>query len=153
MHSSIEIARRFLELARPENRTITPMQLLKLVYIAHGWSLGLYQRPLIRDDIQAWKYGPVIPDLYNRIRRYGSGPVNDLMPSGSHAPLTPIEEDLIRQVYNIYGKRSGVALSRITHAPGTPWTQMYNRGVFNTPIPNDVIQEHYSSLIARAAQN
>jgi uncharacterized phage-associated protein len=55
------VANRFLELAEAEGRSLTPLQLMKLVYIAHGWMLGIHQRPLIKDHIEAWKLGPVIP--------------------------------------------------------------------------------------------
>ena len=76
MHNSITIANRLLEIANERQQlTFTPMQLLKLVYIAHGWMLGLYRRPLIQDDVQAWQYGPVIPTLYNKIRQFKSSPV------------------------------------------------------------------------------
>ena len=34
-------------------KSFTPMQIMKLVYIAHGWSLGLRQKPLIRERIEA----------------------------------------------------------------------------------------------------
>ena len=38
------------------------MQVLKLVYYCHAWMLGLYGRPLIRQPIEAWRYGPVVPE-------------------------------------------------------------------------------------------
>ena len=62
MHSSIRIAVEFLELAKNQThyKEITTMQLLKLVYIAHGWMLGLYDKPLISDEVEAWQYGPFI---------------------------------------------------------------------------------------------
>ena len=75
MYDSGTVANHFLRLARQQGKSLTPMQLLKLVYIAHGWSLGLYGLPLVRDEIQAWQYGPVIPNLYNRIRNYRSLPI------------------------------------------------------------------------------
>ncbi|WP_131993555.1 type II toxin-antitoxin system antitoxin SocA domain-containing protein [Dokdonella fugitiva] len=40
------------------------MQLLKLVYLCHAWTLGLLGRPLLREEVQAWRYGPVFPALY-----------------------------------------------------------------------------------------
>lgn len=39
--------------------------------------LGLYGVPLIRDDVQAWKYGPVIPQVYHAgaVKDYRGRPV------------------------------------------------------------------------------
>ena len=61
MYDSRTVANEFLKLADKDNDTLTPMQLLKLVFIAHGWCLGLLGRHLIKDSIEAWQYGPVIP--------------------------------------------------------------------------------------------
>ncbi len=148
MHDSLTIANRFLELAERNDDTLTPMQVLKLVYIAHGWRLGLYGRPLIRDEVQAWQYGPVIPKLYNAMRGYRSNPVTSrLRADRSDRLLNKNEESVIKQVFDIYGGMSGPALSRLTHAPGTPWALTYDEGVFNTTISNDLIEDHYERLV------
>ena len=143
------VANRLLELAADKGTSLTPMQVLKLVYIAHGWSLGLTGRPLIDDTVEAWQYGPVIPTLYSAVKQYGSGAVAGRLPLGFGAradDLSPAENELVRQVFDIYGNMSGLALSRITHAPGTPWSQTYAPGKFGTPISRDLIQDHYERL-------
>lgn len=149
MHDSKVVANRFLELAKEANDTLTPMQLLKLVYIAHGWMLGLNGRPLIRDDVQAWQYGPVIPRLYNAVRNYRHHPVEGPIGAPNEA-LTPAEDSIIQQTYGMYGKFSGPALSRITHAEGTPWSLTYKPGSFGIAISNDLIEDHYQRLAQRS---
>lgn len=149
MNTSAAIANRFLRLASEKGETLTPMQLLKLVYIAHGWALGLYSRPLIRDEIQAWQYGPVIPDLYQKIRRFRSNPVEGEIDDSGADALSSKENNLIEQVYDIYGRWSGPALSRLTHAKGTPWDKTYEPGAFGVVIPDDIIEDHYANLAAQ----
>lgn len=145
MHDSRFIANRFIEAARDDGNTLTPMQLLKLVYIAHGWMLGLYGVPLIRDRVEAWKFGPVIPTLYHAVKHCKDGPViGDIQVDDEE--ITEVEKDLISQVYGIYGDASGIALSNLTHRPNTPWYRVYEDGVSHIRIPNDIIQEHYSAL-------
>lgn len=151
MHDSKVIANRFLDLAQGAGRTLTPMQILKLVYIAHGWMLGLYGRALINDEVQAWQYGPVIPRLYNVMRRFRSSPVEGPIPVSVPETLTPNEDALVEQVFSKYGHLSGPALSRITHMENSPWSQTYISGEFGTPIPNDLIQDHYQRLSAETA--
>lgn len=145
MHDSRVVANRFLNLAQAANDAITPMQLLKLVYIAHGWMLGLYGRPLIRDEVQAWQYGPVIPRLYNAVRSYRSLPVENTI-AVRDENLDQMEESIVAQVYQIYGGMSGPALSRLTHAKGTPWDLTYVPNEFGLQISNDVIEDHYQQL-------
>jgi uncharacterized phage-associated protein len=153
VHSSAAVANRFLELARQQGKPLTPMQLLKLVYIAHGWMLGLYGRPLIKDDVEAWQYGPVIPKLYRQTRQYKGSPVTEVLsqPFGEK-PLDEAEDDVIQQVFNVYGGRTAMQLSRMTHAAGTPWDLTYEPGGFGDVIPNDLIEEHYRRLAERASE-
>jgi uncharacterized phage-associated protein len=142
MHDSKVIANRFLTRADGRGDALTPMQLLKLVYIAHGWMLGLYGRPLIRDEIQAWQYGPVIPKLYNAVRQFRSQPVQGPIVIMDEA-LDNEEASIVDQVYDIYGSLSGPELSRMTHTTGTPWQITYQPGAFGLVISNDVIEDHY----------
>lgn len=145
MDNALTVANRFIELADKEGKKLTPMQLLKLVYIAHGWTLGLYREPLIYDEVQAWQYGPVIPRLYNAIRQFKDQPVDRPL-STPQEELTAPELDVIRQVYKIYGHMSGPQLSRLTHAADSPWEQIYRAGKFGAVIPNDTIKKHYAKL-------
>ena len=149
VHSSIAVANRFLAKASEIGKPLTPMQLLKLVYLAHGWMLGLYGRPLISDDVEAWQYGPVIPKLYNAIRHFKNSPVVGPL-KASDSALDADEADIVDQTFEIYGSKTGPALSRLTHMPGGPWEMVYERGSFGTDIPNEIIEDHYRQLAARA---
>ncbi|KAA6205853.1 MAG: DUF4065 domain-containing protein [Candidatus Tokpelaia sp.] len=142
MHGSEKIADQFLNLAREQKTTLTPMQLLKLVYLAHGWMLGLYGRPLIKDGIQAWQYGPVIPTLYDKIKHFRSNPVEGRL-SNENFALDESEKSIVKQVYDIYGSLTGPQLSRLTHAPGTPWSNTYCPGIFGSVISNDLIADYF----------
>lgn len=145
MHDSRTVANRFLELAAAKGRTLTQMQLQKLVYIAHGWKLALAASPLIRDEVQAWQYGPVIPRLYSALRSFRDQPVRGPLASdGDH--LDTVEDSLVEQIYDIYGHYSGPQLSRLTHAAGTPWERTYRPKSFGLVISNDKIQDHYKRL-------
>lgn len=147
MNSSVIVANRFLDLAEANNDQLTPMQLLKLVYIAHGWMLGLNGKPLINDKVEAWQYGPVIPALYQHVRKYKGDAVtkkiNMIFDKGA---LDADEDDIVGQVYKAYGQKPAMQLSRITHAKGTPWELVYEPGSFGLTIPTDIIEDHYKKL-------
>jgi uncharacterized phage-associated protein len=149
MTSSITVANRFLDLAKIDRNPLTPMQLLKLVYIAHGWMLGIYSRPLIDEKVQAWQYGPVIPDLYAHVRKYRGATITDKINTsffGGDRQLDADEQSIVDQVYEAYKGYSGPQLSRMTHADGTPWHLTYERGSFGKVIPVDLIEDHYKKL-------
>ena len=152
--SSQVVANEFIRLAKEDGRALTPLQIIKLVYIAHGWMLALYHRPLINDIVEAWKYGPVIPNLYHSMKKYGAGSVTRELSEGFFAKeLEKQEKDLIKQVYSIYGKMTGIQLSRLTHQPDTPWYSTWDSNSRGVPISNDMIAEHYRQLADERRQS
>lgn len=151
MTDSRIVANKFLEIAHACGATLTPMQLLKLTYIAHGWMLGLHGTPLVDDEVQAWQYGPVIPKLYNSIKGYRGNPVSAQISRANGDELSDNEKSVVQQTFDIYGDLSGPALSRITHAEKTPWALTYQKHQFGLVIPQDLIQDHYTTLASRAA--
>ena len=139
----IVIANRILYLAK--DRSITPMQLLKLVYISHGWMLGLYGRPLINENALAWKYGPVIPSLYHRFKQYRGNAIDE---SGDPETDTLDQEQasVVDQVWDNYSEYTGIQLSSLTHKPDTPWDITMRMKGQGSAISNDLIQHHYRAL-------
>jgi uncharacterized phage-associated protein len=140
---SRDVANFILKLAEENGDSVTPMQLLKLTYIAHGWFYGIHGRPLICDPVEAWQYGPVIPCLYEATKRYRGSAITARIHRWKADDLDECERDIISQVYSVYGKYSGPQLSNMTHAPGTPWYQTYEPGAFGRRISDDLIEEHY----------
>jgi uncharacterized phage-associated protein len=139
------VSRYILKLANDQNNPLTPMQVLKLVYISHGWQLGLYGRPLVNEPIEAWQYGPVIPSVYHRYKRFGGRFIDDIpdeLPKGfDHS-----ESSTMEQVFDGYGNRSGVSLSSLTHEPGTPWSITVRQSGIGAVISNDLIEDYYRRL-------
>lgn len=117
------------------------MSLLKLAYIAHGWNLEMRNEPLFSNKIEAWAYGPVIPDVYNSFRSQGVTPsqVDQNYPTD----VDQNTEQLLEQIYRIYGGMTPFRLSEITHEPGGPWETATRLGGWYAPIPNELIHSHY----------
>jgi uncharacterized phage-associated protein len=152
-YSSLAIARLFLQKAIGENKPITPMKMLKLIFIAHGWHLAFFQKPLIADTIQAWKYGPVIPSVYRYFKEYGSNPVP---PSElSILPTLPPDteqatKDLLERVWDKYSPLSATQLSSLTHQTGTPWYDVTGGGTSTekfVQIPDALICQFYKQKL------
>ena len=158
-----KVANTFLHIAREESDAIDPMKMQKLIYLAHGLHLALYEEPLVTSPIRAWRYGPVIKPLYDKTKRYGSNPITRELVSeivlDEDDKDTPISEEtlaLLREVWRAYGGDTALQLSSLTHdaeAPeGKPWheTWVTNNGhlLGNSVIPNDLIQNSFKKLLA-----
>jgi uncharacterized phage-associated protein len=124
---------------------LDPLQVMKLSYIAHGFTFGLYGRPLLEDDIEAWKYGPVVRKIYAFIPG-GSSRIST--PLSSERPdLTAEDETVVNSVLEKYGRYGGLYLSSLTHQPGSPWEKTWRKYGQNAVIPRDVIQSHYEGIV------
>lgn len=152
--SASKIANYFLQKAANERMSLTPMQVIKLVYIAHGWHLGYFKTPLISERVEAWPYGPVIDSLYHGLKKFRNGPVTEYLPADVEmGGLGDHTRQLIEHVWAKYRGFSGPQLSTLTHQPDTPWSDAKARaGAFarSVPIANESIQEYYERLIESA---
>ena len=149
-HDARSVANALIRRAWDDEQQVTPMKVLKLTYYCHAWMLGLYGEPLIRQPVEAWMYGPVIGVVYFGLRGYGGSAVErPIMRLRREyiADYDSDEEDLIDQVWDKYGHLSGPQLSAMTHAPGTPWYQVWyiEGGEFEKDpiIPNSLIRRYY----------
>jgi uncharacterized phage-associated protein len=137
---ALDIAAQLLRYANEADRRLTPMQVLKLVYISHGWTLGLLSRSLIPEAAEAWRYGPVVRVVYQKYRRYRGNPIEE---SGAdrRALMDADQNEVVRQVSQKYARFTGIQLSALTHQPGSPWDLTWRSGL--TVIPNPLIEDHY----------
>lgn len=148
--NALAVANFFIEKSAESQKELTPMQLLKLVYIAHGWHLGLTKEPLIQEDVEAWQYGPVIRPIYRRYKGYGRDPINktDLAPREELSDV-PRLKPFLDSIWKIYSDYTGPQLSTMTHTPDTPWYQIWHhqggKNELGAVIPNGLIQAHYEA--------
>ncbi|MEN5032098.1 type II toxin-antitoxin system antitoxin SocA domain-containing protein [Pseudomonas sp. Ps21-P2] len=158
MLNSEAVANYFIQKSFDKGVSLSPMKLLKLVYIAHGWHRGYFATNLINDAVQAWRYGPVIPDLYRKLKHFGrrtiDAPIEGYGIAGdSQNPVPDVRTlALLDRVWDIYSQYGGVELSAMTHQHGTPWDQIWRssggedyRGAI---IPNELIEQHYKQKIS-----
>ncbi|HWA39593.1 MAG TPA: type II toxin-antitoxin system antitoxin SocA domain-containing protein [Burkholderiales bacterium] len=147
MSKSLSAARLLLERCEAHgHKSVTPMQLIKLAYIAHGYMLGRHGSPLLDEEVEAWQYGPVVPTLYHAVKAFKSNPIN-AVPGAVDFAFSNEEKAVIDGVANIYGRYNGIVLSAATHKPGTPWHQTWSTFGKNAPISNDLIESFYSELL------
>jgi uncharacterized phage-associated protein len=141
MPHSTDVAEQILRRLGP----MPAMKLQKLVYYCQAWSLVWDERPMIRDEFQAWANGPVAPELYDRHRGlYIVATVN-----GNPETLDQAALDTIDGVVQFYGDKRSQWLSELTHNED-PWRDA--RGNLpagarsNAVITHAAMAEYYSSL-------
>jgi uncharacterized phage-associated protein len=161
--SAKAVANEFLKLAKRDGKSLSPMQLIKLVYFAHGWHIALAGKPLLNERVEAWKFGPVIPTLYHEFKRFGNEPITAFAQESGYrlvgsaiklyANNVELEGDgaafakqLIEKVWQRYGKLTAIQLSNLTHTPDSPWSRTEGRDVKGTDISDVVIGDYFRAL-------
>ena len=144
---ALAVADFFLRKTEEIGKVLTPLQLIKIVYLAHGWFLGLYGRPLLDEAVQAWKYGPVIPSVYHAVKIFGNSGISvSFLKRYRSERFSPEEENIMEQTLDIYGGYSGLQLSSLTHQEGTPWKEIWD-GSKCKEIPDASIRRHFEELV------
>ena len=150
-YSSIAVANRFIELAAQNGKKLTNMQLQKLVFLAHGLSLALLERPLTSHNIHAWQWGPVLPQLYKRFSAYGSSSVENPAVCEEAIPENGEEQEVMSSVWKSFGSMTGPQLSALTHQTGSPWDVIWKSNQYGI-IPDELIQDFYRKQLNVARQ-
>lgn len=131
---------------------MTVMRLMKLAYFAQGWFLAIRNKPLFYDKIEARRYGPVIPALYDRYKVYGLSTIPQTrivhLDDESNPSLSAEDERFLREVYERYSDMDTYALSRLTHDRKGPWFKTINHHMTRVIRPT-LIQEYYKDVDAR----
>lgn len=154
-YPSRTIAALILQEAEKQGKEVDHLKLQKLLYFAHGIHLAVAGEPLLDEPIEAWRYGPVVRSVYAEYRSHGASQISP--PDRSidlHGPNAATAHRVIKLVVNTYGDRSGVELSKLSHASGSPWQTVYTRssGLLTGPerIEDGLIRAYFDGLVGKS---
>lgn len=153
------VANYFLDRAEADHSSLTPIRIQKLLFFAHGWSLAVYDKPLVADPIEAWHFGPVIASIYHEFKPVRGGSIfskatefncsNFELVKPSVPTTDRAERALMDTVWTAYGRLTGFELSCLTHAPGTPWAHARSKLQVDASrglIDDASIRDHFKIL-------
>lgn len=124
-----------------EDDGMTNMKLNKLMFFAQAASMQRFGKPLFDTPIEAWDYGPVVRDVYRTFKGYQRDAISKVARPFDWKSIDPDTLNLLCDVYRTYARDySAIGLMRMTHRPGTPWAESYEKGRSNV-IPNRLIRE------------
>lgn len=111
--------------------TVSHKKLQKLLYYVEAWHLVNFEEPLLKEDFQAWVHGPVIPELYQKLKEFGFNNlevVNDehetvdkeIAAIIKRNNLTSDKVQFIYSVLDTYGSLTSFDLELLSHSE-MPW--------------------------------
>lgn len=146
-----DIADYFIAISNESGDSITNLKLQKLVYYAQAWYLANFNKPLFKEDFEAWIHGPVIPSLYDEYKKLGPNPIKkDINLKEVRAKIDKKVLEFLDEVVKVYMPCGAYQLEMMTHRED-PW--IIARGGCtpdercNNIIDKDQIQKYYGQKI------
>ena len=119
---------------------VTNLSLQKLLYYVKAFSYIFGGKDIIEDECEAWAYGPVFPDIYDKYKGLGSSVIEDYDKSIDYDSLLSSEErGVLDYVVDCFGIFNGKVLMKMTHKE-RPWIEARS-GIPEYAPSNNVIRE------------
>lgn len=135
MSNVYNVANFFIDAAnRSEDDVMTNLKLNKLMYFAQGCFLARTGRRLFDADIEAWTYGPAIPQIYHKYKVCGRDPIHSIDEDYDISSFSEEEVEVLIDVMRELGCYTGSALVSITHKANTPWRQTRESAVIEDEL-------------------
>lgn len=143
MANVYDVADFFVRIAnQSEDDQMTNLKLNKMLYFAQGAYLARTGRPLFDNQIEAWTFGPVVPEIYRKYKICGKNAISS-EEDIDRSLFSEDEFETLLDVMREYGRYTGAALVSLSHKPGTPWKDAFTRG--DEVIRRDDIQAYFTA--------
>lgn len=130
MYSAVDLARNILKMCVEDGHPISNLQLQKILYFVQVAFLKKTGHAIFSDPIEAWRFGPVVPNAYYEFCGFGGMAIPDI-PKGTYAKLSEKEDNFLVQVVNDKRKLSAWDMVMQTHRTGGAWDKTYAGGKGN----------------------
>lgn len=108
--------------------------------------LGKYGKPLFENAIEAWSYGPVIPEVYYAFKHYKGDIIRFVLPQYDYE-LDAETKNFITKQLRLTDKYSPQELVDLTRKVGTPWSTVWGKGEGRFGIiSTNLMLNYYNSI-------
>lgn len=156
MYDVLDICRYAINYSNKKNYGISNLKLQKILYFIQAYFLLQTHKPCFRENIEAWDFGPVVPEAYHEYKQYGSGDIptvksylqfdsddiwNVERVAYDDTLIKTEDKELINSVIDKFADYSATDLVSITHNQA-PWKDAYNP-YGNHIISNESIRRYF----------
>lgn len=127
-YDAMEIANYIIKKHISINKPITNMKLQKLLYFAWIKYFKECGEHLFEDPIFAWRYGPVVREVYREYGVYGGVPISSPRGPEDMKEIDKSTAKCLDELIEKYKDTSASKLVKRTHKPGHPWQKVYQEG-------------------------
>lgn len=144
MYSALSVAKYIIDYSTTD---VSNLKLQKMLYFIQGFALAKLDRPLFPDEIEAWTYGPVVPNVYREYMQYGALPLRGVSVFSEQIE-DPSIKNFLNSLIDSMSSYSASDLVKMTHVPESPWhkTWMNGSGRFSC-IPKELIMHYFKKKL------
>ena len=137
MYSALDVAKYVVCKCTNDNCPISNLHLQKILYYLQRDYLRNGEA-LFSDEIQAWRFGPVVSEVYYNYCGYGSLPIEEI----GDVEIEQCDKERVDPIIDAYKYKNPWDLVKETHKPGGAWAIVFNDGAGdNNIIPKTLIAE------------
>lgn len=162
MYNVLDVSRHVINYSIEKNYSISNLRLQKLLYFIQAYFLSYTKEkePCFKEKIEAWAFGPVVPESYYNFKQYGSSNIPrvekmlEFVKENDVWSLKTIEykddclddedKNIIDNVVDSLSELSTLELVNITHNQ-SPWKDVYVPNKKGIVIELDSIRRYFSS--------
>lgn len=115
-------------------------KLQKILYFIQAEFLVNLDKPCFSEEIQAWSFGPVVPDVYKQYRAYGATNIPDQKDEGFEL-ISEQDKEHLDAIIDNAAEYSVLGLTEITHRQ-SPWKNAYKKN--DCVIKQSVIRAYFA---------
>ena len=152
------LANYFLERASQEGRALTPLQVNYLLYLAQGWHLAYFDKPLLNEAFLAGRQGIKPMYFHAALARRGTQGIREPFRSGpgpldvEFSPqLRPEGMAFLDKFWQAYAPYGGNQLARMSMLAKTPWATSWKGGE-ERALTHALLKKHFKSQTQSHAQ-
>lgn len=157
IYNVLDVCRHVINYSNKKDYGISNLKLQKILYFIQAYFLISTPNPCFKERIEAWDFGPVVPEAYREYKQFGSGDI----PTVTHvidfdkedswnSIIREYEDDVICEedkrridcVIDQFSDYSATDLVSLTHRQ-SPWIDAYVPHM-NNEISPDAIKEYFN---------
>ncbi len=141
-----DVAKYLIFLASQENKEkeregVTNLKLQKVLYFAQAYYLAKLGKPLFSEKLEAWEYGPVVPNVYHKFKYHRNKPIIIIV---DRSTLSEADKEVLKKVWDAFGGYSASRLVDVVHSH-TPWKEASVSA--GKVITHKAIKDYYTPLL------
>ena len=156
MYDVLDICGYVINYSNLNSNSISNLKLQKILYFIQAQFLVDTNKPCFKEKIEAWNFGPVVPEAYHAFKQFGASNIpsistyleydrNNLWTARTKTfdrnIISRKDRTRIENVINIFSEYSATELVELTHNQ-SPWQEAYHLGE-NREITIESIRRYF----------